>query len=61
MLPAEMLDHLPLERVTVVERLQKAGYATGFFDDASVESKELGTMWVRRRTCRRSSPKLPPH
>lgn len=30
-LPAEMLDHLPLERVTVAERLQKAGYATGFF------------------------------
>lgn len=30
-LPAEMLDHLPLERVTVAERLQEAGYATGFF------------------------------
>jgi len=30
-LPAEMLDHLPLERVTVAERLQKAGYVTGFF------------------------------
>lgn len=26
-----MLDHLPLERVTVAERLQEAGYATGFF------------------------------
>ncbi|HON93249.1 MAG TPA: sulfatase-like hydrolase/transferase [Sedimentisphaerales bacterium] len=41
MLPAEMLDHLPLERVTVAERLQKAGYATGFFDDASVELYNL--------------------
>lgn len=38
---AEMLDHLPLERVTVAERLQKAGCATGFFDDASVELYNL--------------------
>ncbi len=31
LLPAEMLDHLPLERVTIAERLAEAGYATGFF------------------------------
>lgn len=31
LLPAAMLDHLPLERVTFAERLQEAGYATGFF------------------------------
>lgn len=30
-LPAEMLDHLPLEEVTIAERLSEAGYATGFF------------------------------
>lgn len=29
--PAEMLDHLPLEHVTIAERLSEAGYATGFF------------------------------
>lgn len=30
--PAEMVDHLPLERVTIAERLRdEAGYATGFF------------------------------
>lgn len=28
---AKMLDRLPLERVTVAERLREAGYATGFF------------------------------
>lgn len=31
LLPAEMLDRLPLEKVTVAERLKEAGYATGFF------------------------------
>lgn len=31
LLPAEMLDHLPLEEVTLAERLKAAGYATGFF------------------------------
>jgi arylsulfatase A-like enzyme len=31
MLPAEMLDHLPLEEVTLAEALKEAGYATGFF------------------------------
>lgn len=31
LLPAEMLDHLPTEHVTVAERLKAAGYATGFF------------------------------
>ena len=29
-LPAKTLDHLSLEHVTIAERLQKAGYATGF-------------------------------
>ena len=29
-LPAECNDHLPLEEVTVAERLKSAGYATGF-------------------------------
>jgi arylsulfatase A len=29
--PAEMLDHLPTEHVTIAERLHDAGYATGFF------------------------------
>ncbi len=29
--PAEMLDHLPLEHVTIAERLKAAGYKTGFF------------------------------
>ena len=29
--PAEMLDHLPLEHVTIAERLGEAGFATGFF------------------------------
>src|SRR5687768_14177709 len=31
MFPAEMLDHLPLEEVTLAEALKDAGYATGFF------------------------------
>ncbi len=31
LLPAKTLDHLPLERVTIAERLKAAGYATGFF------------------------------
>lgn len=31
LLPAKMLDHLPLEHVTIAERLKPAGYATGFF------------------------------
>jgi len=31
LLPAEMLDHLPAERVTIAERLRSAGYTTGFF------------------------------
>lgn len=32
LLPAEMLDHLPLEHVTIAEHLRDdAGYATGFF------------------------------
>ncbi len=31
LLPAKMLDHLPLEHVTIAERLKAAGYATGFF------------------------------
>ena len=30
LLPAECHDHLPLEEVTVAERLQQAGYATAF-------------------------------
>lgn len=30
LLPAEMLDHLPLEHVTIAERLKKVGYATAF-------------------------------
>ena len=30
LLPAKMLDHLPLERVTIAERLKSAGYKTGF-------------------------------
>ncbi len=30
LLPAKMLDHLPLERTTIAERLKKAGYATAF-------------------------------
>lgn len=29
-LPAAMLDHLPLDRTTLAERLQKQGYATAF-------------------------------
>ncbi|MBP89750.1 MAG: N-acetylgalactosamine-6-sulfatase [Planctomycetaceae bacterium] len=29
--PAEMLDRLPLQETTIAERLQEAGYATGFF------------------------------
>ncbi|MAG56429.1 MAG: N-acetylgalactosamine-6-sulfatase [Planctomycetes bacterium] len=29
--PAPMLDHLPLEHVTIAERLRPRGYATGFF------------------------------
>ncbi len=31
LLPAEYLDHLPLEEVTLAEALKEAGYATGFF------------------------------
>ncbi len=31
LLPAATLDHLPLEKVTLSERLRDAGYATGFF------------------------------
>lgn len=31
LLPGEMLDHLPVEHVTIAERLKAAGYATGFF------------------------------
>ncbi len=31
LLPAPMLDHLPLEHVTIAEHLKAAGYATGFF------------------------------
>ena len=31
LLPAAMLDHLPLPEVTLAERLKAAGYATGFF------------------------------
>lgn len=31
LLSAEMLDHLPLQEVTLAERLRAAGYATGFF------------------------------
>ena len=31
LLPAPYLDYLPLEEVTIAERLQDAGYATGFF------------------------------
>jgi len=30
LLPAETLDHLPLEHVTIAERLREAGYATAF-------------------------------
>jgi arylsulfatase A-like enzyme len=30
LLPAEMLNYLPLERVTIAERLKQAGYKTGF-------------------------------
>lgn len=29
--PAPMLNHLPVEHVTIAERLKAAGYATGFF------------------------------
>lgn len=31
LLSAQTLDHLPLEYVTIAERLKQAGYATGFF------------------------------
>jgi arylsulfatase A-like enzyme len=31
LLPAAMLNHLPVEHVTIAERLKAAGYATGFF------------------------------
>jgi arylsulfatase A-like enzyme len=31
LLPAKMLDRLPLEHVTIAERLKEAGYATAFF------------------------------
>ncbi len=31
LLPAPYLEHLPLEEVTIAERLRDAGYATGFF------------------------------
>ncbi|MBM79355.1 MAG: N-acetylgalactosamine-6-sulfatase [Planctomycetaceae bacterium] len=31
LLPAPMLNHLPVEHVTIAERLKEAGYATGFF------------------------------
>ncbi len=31
LLPAPMLNYLPVEEVTVAERLKEAGYATGFF------------------------------
>jgi len=31
LLPAEYLDHLPLEEVTLAEALKEAGYTTGFF------------------------------
>ena len=31
LLPAEYLDHLPLEEITVAEALKDAGYSTGFF------------------------------
>ena len=31
LLPAEMLDRLPLQQITVAERLQDAGYRTAFF------------------------------
>ncbi len=31
LLSAEMLDHLPLEYITIAERLKESGYATGFF------------------------------
>ena len=30
LLPAPMLDHLPLEHVTIAERLKESGYATAF-------------------------------
>jgi arylsulfatase A-like enzyme len=31
LLPAKMINQLPLERTTIAERLKKAGYATAFF------------------------------
>ena len=37
--PAEMLDHLPLEHVTIAERLKIAGYKTGFFGKWHLNSR----------------------
>ena len=37
--PAEMLDHLPLEHVTIAERLKAAGYKTGFFGKWHLNSR----------------------
>jgi arylsulfatase A-like enzyme len=39
--PAEMFDHLPLEHVTIAERLRDAGYATGFFGKWHLAGRDL--------------------
>jgi len=39
LLSAETLDYLPLEHVTIAERLKEAGYATGFFGKWHLSAK----------------------
>lgn len=40
LLSAEMIDYLPLEHVTIAERLKEGGYATGFFGKWHLSAKK---------------------
>jgi len=42
LLPAPVVDHLPSEKITIAERLQEAGYATGFFGKWHLSGKGDG-------------------